>query len=398
MDGISKAPGAYSGENGTIFKLAMKVGLLTLVTLGIYRFWGKTRIRKYIWSSTSLGGDRFEYTGTGLEKFLGFLIAIVFLAVYLGIIQMLLFYFGINIFVDPETASPQQVIAQLMGIYISIFAVVPFLLFAQYRARRYKLARTRFRGIRFGMEDGAWAYVLRAIGHNLLTIVTLGILLPRQTFYLEKFMSDRMWYGDARFEQQGKWTELYGAMKHLLIGLAIMIVGVGIGAALESGGLLAVALIVGYIWLIVGSIHYGVQSFGYLTRNKVLGGDVTFGAEPKTGTVLGTWLIGTLVIGVGAALGIFALAVIVGSDAAFSGTGRGPGVFGLIIGGVGYIALLLALGAAALALITQPIIKHYVETITLYNMPALDAIHQRAADKGADAEGFADALDIGGAI
>ncbi|CAN0586808.1 unnamed protein product, partial [Ectocarpus sp. 12 AP-2014] len=95
----------YTGEKGPLFNLAFKTGLLTVVTLGIYRFWQKTRIRKYIWSSVNAGGDTFEYTGTGIEKLLGFLIAVVFLAIYIGIIQMVLFYAGLSVMVDPQRAS-----------------------------------------------------------------------------------------------------------------------------------------------------------------------------------------------------------------------------------------------------------------------------------------------------
>lgn len=51
---------SYTGDGNEIFKLALKTSALTLVTLGIYRFWAKTRIRKYIWSSAEVDGDRFE--------------------------------------------------------------------------------------------------------------------------------------------------------------------------------------------------------------------------------------------------------------------------------------------------------------------------------------------------
>ena len=76
MSSSNDIHGQYRGTRGELFPLAVTVALLTLVTLGIYRFWGKTRIRKYIWSSTVGDGDAFEYTGTGLEKFLGFLVAV----------------------------------------------------------------------------------------------------------------------------------------------------------------------------------------------------------------------------------------------------------------------------------------------------------------------------------
>ena len=78
------AHGDYTGDGKALFFLALRTGLLTFFTLGIYRFWAKTRIRRFIWSSTRLDGSRFEYTGTGLEKFLGFLMAVVILAVSFG--------------------------------------------------------------------------------------------------------------------------------------------------------------------------------------------------------------------------------------------------------------------------------------------------------------------------
>ncbi|MGB0797738.1 MAG: DUF898 family protein, partial [Planktomarina sp.] len=80
---------SFHVDTGRLFWLAIKTTLLTVITLGVYRFWARTRIRRYIWSAIRPGGDEFEYTGTGLEKFLGFLLAVVILAVYLGILQVL---------------------------------------------------------------------------------------------------------------------------------------------------------------------------------------------------------------------------------------------------------------------------------------------------------------------
>ena len=85
-EGATSAPthlnGSFLPENSKLFWLAVWTGALTVVTLGIYRFWARTRLRRYIWSSIKPGGDSFEYTGTGLEKFLGFLIALVVIMVY----------------------------------------------------------------------------------------------------------------------------------------------------------------------------------------------------------------------------------------------------------------------------------------------------------------------------
>ena len=88
--------GSFLPENSKLFWLVIRTVALTVMTLGIYRFWVRTRLRRYIWSSIMPAGDSFEYTGTGLEKFLGFLIALVVLAVYLGLLQVVLSFVGFN--------------------------------------------------------------------------------------------------------------------------------------------------------------------------------------------------------------------------------------------------------------------------------------------------------------
>ena len=71
----------YDGKTGQVYKIWILEILLSILTLGIYHFWGKTRVRRYLTSSFSLGGDRFEYTGTGGELFWGYIKAIFFLII-----------------------------------------------------------------------------------------------------------------------------------------------------------------------------------------------------------------------------------------------------------------------------------------------------------------------------
>ncbi len=47
--------------------------------------------------------------------------------------------------------------------------------FAIYRARRYRLTRTVWRGVRFWMTGSGWIYALRASLWGLLVILTLGL-------------------------------------------------------------------------------------------------------------------------------------------------------------------------------------------------------------------------------
>ncbi|HEU0221136.1 MAG TPA: DUF898 family protein, partial [Paracoccaceae bacterium] len=184
----------YVGEGHYLFWLYAKLLALTLITLGIYRFWMKARLRRYYWSAIRIAGQPLEFSGTGLEMLIGFLIAVVFLAIYLGLFNLAIGFAGLAVFGSP------------LAINLSILAVLPLGYYAAYRARRYLLARTRWRGIRFGMEQGALDYMWRALLYALVTAATLGFMFPWMQFRLRKFAVDRSFYGDLRFQQAGAWT------------------------------------------------------------------------------------------------------------------------------------------------------------------------------------------------
>ena len=64
MSTANTQPVGYAGTPG-LFGIAFRNLVLTIVTLSIYRFWAKTRIRRYLWSQVTVASDRLEYTGTG---------------------------------------------------------------------------------------------------------------------------------------------------------------------------------------------------------------------------------------------------------------------------------------------------------------------------------------------
>ena len=69
-----------------------------------------------------------------------------------------------------------------------------------------------------------------------------------------------------------------------------------------------------------------------------------------------------------------------------------------LIAVLGYLASLVLIGALVTVFISAPILGHYVDTLRVENAGPLEQIRQRAGDQLADADGFADALDVGGAF
>jgi uncharacterized membrane protein YjgN (DUF898 family) len=99
--------------------------------------------------------------------------------------------------------------------------------FAIYRARRYRLTRTVWRGVRFWMDGSGWAYAWRALLWGMLTFATLGLALPWREAALERYKMRHCHYGDlaGRFEGRG-WEFFVRGWWLWLIALLPVITGI----------------------------------------------------------------------------------------------------------------------------------------------------------------------------
>ena len=69
----------FLGARRSYWRLLVRGAVLLMVTLGIYRFWLMTDVRRFLWSNTEVAGESLEYAGTALELLLGFLVAVALL-------------------------------------------------------------------------------------------------------------------------------------------------------------------------------------------------------------------------------------------------------------------------------------------------------------------------------
>ena len=193
---------------------------------------------------------------------------------------------------------------------------------------------------------------------------------------------------------------LYRAASVLFFGLGVSIVG-GVVSASGSEGLGITVMVVGAVLIVIGFVHYRLQSFAIMARHKTLDdGAIEFEALPQTGRVVGHYIKGsllTMLVTIAAAIPagvIFFMASQIGAAGGFGGAQ----IFSTIIAVLSYVVALVMGGASTMAFITQPIFGHIVETCAVRYPEHFDTIQQRAADDMPDAEGFADALDVGGAF
>src|SRR4029079_16783334 len=104
------------------------------------------------------------------------------------------------------------------GLFFYLFAQ-----FAVYRARRYRLTRTVWRGVRFWMTGSGWNYAFRSAGLMLLVILTLGLALPWREAALERYKMRHSNYGELKGDFEGTgWDFFKRGFWLWLLAVAVM--------------------------------------------------------------------------------------------------------------------------------------------------------------------------------
>lgn len=199
----------YHGTGGSLFGLMLGNMFLTLLTFGIYSFWAKNKIRQFHYSHTELDGDRFAYHGTGGELLAG-------AAKAMGILIVLSLMFNVaSVMLETNPTSAVVPIVLMLAAYGVIVLLVPI---AINGARRYRMSRSSWRGIRFSFI-GRWQEFLGVIvTGSLLTAITLGFYLPAYQNQRRAFLVRHTRFGSERFGYDGDGRELLGQyIKTLLL-------------------------------------------------------------------------------------------------------------------------------------------------------------------------------------
>jgi uncharacterized membrane protein YjgN (DUF898 family) len=362
-------PVAFSGDRKGFFHLVLRGAALELITVGFYRFWLATEIRRHLWSNTVIYGDAAEYTGSAKELLIGFLFALAIIApVYLA-----------------------YLIASLEAERVKAFASFPLLAFfylfgqfAIYRARRYRLTRTVWRGVRFWMSGSGWAYAGYAALWAMVVGLTLGLLLPWREAALERYKMRHSYYGDLQGSFEGRGSDFFkrGWWLWLLAPFAFYIFPL---APFVYGAFKAVE----WRWWLSGIRFGGVRLESNLRRGALIG--------------LYWKAIGWIVL-LGLAFVAY-LAICAGLVASMSGAPLNqffaPPVFMksiplLVLAGVGYLGFVLALNVVMRVYLLRDLWVRVLGSTHVHGIEAAANVSARGDLASALGEGFADGLDVAG--
>lgn len=209
----------FTGNWREYLPIAATNALLIIATLGIYRFWATARQRRYLWSRTHVIDDSLEWTGTGKEMFVGFLIVLAILIPFFLFIQ---FLFPAMIARGKEAAA--------FGVFTLFYIALIYLGgFARFRALRYRLSRTWWHGIRGGSNDPGWNYGGEYLGRYAVTFMSLFIVFPWAATRLWNSRWNAMSFGPLEFRAdldahglKARWAMLYIAPVLAIVGFSVL--------------------------------------------------------------------------------------------------------------------------------------------------------------------------------
>ena len=206
----------YDGRLGELYGIFLMNLLWTVLTLGIFRFWAITRIRRYLWSRTRFQGERLEYTGTGGELFVGVLLTLLLLLGAVVVAAVLFFVLSL-------IWKPLGILAVLL-FYAGIVVLGAGAVFS---AQRYKLSRTVWAGIRGGMTGSMLAYGLRSVLYGAAVVLSLFQLAPWRSVRLAEARINASSLGNLRFGFQGRAGAVYLTYLVTLLGILALLALVG---------------------------------------------------------------------------------------------------------------------------------------------------------------------------
>ncbi|NVO14900.1 MAG: DUF898 family protein [Rhodoplanes sp.] len=389
-------PLTFTGVRGDFFSLVLAGGLLQLVTVGFYRFWLVTDIRRHLWRNTRLGPDTLEYTGTARELLVGFLTALAVLAP----LYVLYFLAGIA----AEEAEAFASVPLLLVLYV-------FGHYAAFRARRYRLSRTALRGLRFWMTGSGFAYAGRAAIWDLATVLTLGLAYPWRAAALERYRMRRTHFGDLAGDFVGTGGRLF--LRGIWMWLVVMVAIGASGAALVGlqservlgelsteavAGLSALAVMLALLLLVPLWPLFRATELRWRLEG-VRFGPVSLHSTLRRRTVLGCY---AAALGISSLIGsaggvLFGTAAVVMKDQFEGlGTGTAPGQLAAItVTAVIYLLVLVGFGIIKRVFVDRGVWAAVVQSTTVVGASALDHVKAAGAAAGSLGEGLADALDVG---
>lgn len=295
----------FVGSGSEYFRIWIVNLLLTLVTLGFYYPFAKTRRLKYFYGATEVGGHPLSFHGRPWAMFRGYLAALVFFIAY----------------------SVAGYVSPVAGV-VALLALVLLWPVLWHSSLRFRLANTSWRGLRMrftGARGGAYKAMMllnlllvllfailaaiggtpinklenRALFHGFwLTYLALLVVIPVQLWLVTRYQNGHLALagehstfdvGLGKFYRLSLITLLYFVL------LILVFVGLLVGGAIVLRGasftpwIMGVLFVIGYLCMLCVTGGYFVARLQNLTWNGTRSPGLTFRSTLPASALIKLW-------------------------------------------------------------------------------------------------------------
>jgi uncharacterized membrane protein YjgN (DUF898 family) len=234
---------------------------LVIVSFNVYLFWAKVSVRRYLWSTTWLGGAPLRYTGNGNELALGFLRSAGIVLVTLGLpiavlvteinawlqragvpdnlqltgndlidfIILLFLPFGLSLLALLMELTPAVNMPTALVAICAVVVLVGWfyaLTVSRHLAFAYLLRHTCWQGVRGEIPGSPWVYGRRLLLPELSRWLTLGWTGPwRYVLRWDRLLNGAR-FGGGTIKFRGRASALYPRFAFVWVALSAMMIGI----------------------------------------------------------------------------------------------------------------------------------------------------------------------------
>jgi hypothetical protein len=375
--------------NGIVFapadgflRLLLVNALLTIATLGLYRFWARAAEWREICARVRIDGDPLEYVGSGADGLRRFLAAAAAIAALLAVLRLAWLWLATS------ASWPVAVAMTLLGAAM----VWPVAVMAAHERYRHRVEHLLWRGIRFGYHGTLRGYVRLWLVGVAALVASGGFAWPRIRWDLLRYRMTHTTLGDRNLacaempRHVRQWGRAaVGAV--WLVGLAWLLPA-SLAPALPRPNLLVGAAL---LWVVLTDRRHHAQAA--LVAPSLGDAHLAWRGPPAIAGA-GAFLYGLVLV-----LALLALAMVgrvVDFGAALDALAVRLDPLALQALSIGAILALLALHRVLrVGLLTSEHWRSQCGQLELRGAEALAALRQRPATAPVARTGFADAMTGG---
>lgn len=188
----------YAGTGRDLLGIYLKNIVLTLLTLGIYKFWAQVNTRKYHYQHLSVRGGFLDYHATGLERLIGFLKGMLLLSILAA-------PFVWWVFIGSDL--PLEYALHMVFPYFALFLFLlrPLIVVGM---MAFQLSRSSWNQMRFRFKGKIRSLYGMYLKDILLIILTLGIYFFWHQTNLMRFRRENSTLGGGAFQYSGTGGDL----------------------------------------------------------------------------------------------------------------------------------------------------------------------------------------------